>query len=124
MSSGVRGVALAVVVLLVAGLAYKIVHRATAPVIPAVIVRDADAHRLLSASLMARVDRYLHDRPPPLERRGGSPRLVALTFDDGPYPVETAFASGRASATSRACDIFSRRSRFRAVSGPRAADRA
>jgi len=31
----------------------------------------------------------LHDRPPPLAQRSGNPRLVALTFDDGPYPVQT-----------------------------------
>jgi peptidoglycan/xylan/chitin deacetylase (PgdA/CDA1 family) len=68
---------------------YRLVHHALGPVIPAIIARDADAHRLLSGSIGARVDRYLHDRPPPLSERGGNPRLIALTFDDGPYPVET-----------------------------------
>jgi len=68
---------------------YRVVHHALAPVVPAIVTRDADAHRLLSGSLPARVDRFLHDQPPPLSERGGNPRLVALTFDDGPYPVET-----------------------------------
>ena len=57
------------------------------PVIPAIIDRTADAHEMLSSSLDARVHRFIYDRPP--ADRSGSPRLVALTFDDGPYPVET-----------------------------------
>lgn len=75
----------AVALLLVAG--YGVVHVANKPVIPAVVVRDTDAHRMLSGSLGARVDRLLHDRPP--SDRSKNPRLIALTFDDGPYPVET-----------------------------------
>jgi peptidoglycan/xylan/chitin deacetylase (PgdA/CDA1 family) len=59
------------------------------PVVPALVARDADAHHLLSQSLPARIDRYFHDKPPPAEDRAGNPRLIALTFDDGPYPVET-----------------------------------
>lgn len=59
------------------------------PVVPAIVARDADAHRLLSGSIPARIDRFLHDRPPPQSERGSNPRLIALTFDDGPYPVET-----------------------------------
>jgi peptidoglycan/xylan/chitin deacetylase (PgdA/CDA1 family) len=31
----------------------------------------------------------MHDRYPSMGERGGNPKLVALTFDDGPYPVET-----------------------------------
>jgi len=67
--------------------AYDSVHLAMKPVIPAVVVRNTDAHRVLSTSVGARVDRFLHDRPP-TDRRG-SPKLMALTFDDGPYPIET-----------------------------------
>jgi peptidoglycan/xylan/chitin deacetylase (PgdA/CDA1 family) len=89
MSAPVRAVALAAAVLVVAVLGYRIVHHVMAPVIPAIVMRDADAHRALSPSLAARVDRLLHDRPPPLEQRAGNARLVALSFDDGPYPVET-----------------------------------
>jgi peptidoglycan/xylan/chitin deacetylase (PgdA/CDA1 family) len=66
---------------------YRLVLHVRAPVIPAIIDRTADAHRMLASSLDARINRYLYDRPP--ADRSGSPRLVALTFDDGPYPVET-----------------------------------
>jgi peptidoglycan/xylan/chitin deacetylase (PgdA/CDA1 family) len=75
---------------LVAGyVGFRLAHHAMAPVVPAIVARGADAHRLLSPSLPARIDRFLHDRPPPLSARGGNPRLIALTFDDGPYPIET-----------------------------------
>jgi peptidoglycan/xylan/chitin deacetylase (PgdA/CDA1 family) len=50
-----------------------------------IVLRDADAAALLRPSLVARVvDRF--GRPVDAAAR---PRLVALTFDDGPYPVET-----------------------------------
>jgi peptidoglycan/xylan/chitin deacetylase (PgdA/CDA1 family) len=89
MRRGRRTVALAVVALIVIALGFRIIHRASAPVIPAMVMHDADAHRALSTNLDARLDRFLHDRPPALRDRGGNPRLMALTFDDGPYPVET-----------------------------------
>jgi peptidoglycan/xylan/chitin deacetylase (PgdA/CDA1 family) len=54
---------------------------------PALITRDANARRELSPDIGAHVARLLHDRFP--ADRSGSPRLIALTFDDGPYPVET-----------------------------------
>jgi len=66
---------------------YGIYHASIKPVIPAVVVRDTDAHRMLSPAIGARVDRFLHDRPP--TDRTKNPHLIALTFDDGPYPVET-----------------------------------
>ncbi len=78
---------LAVAVLAFAG--YRIVHHLMAPVLPAIVMHDADAHRLLSGGIAARIDRYLHDRPPSEDARAGNARLVALSFDDGPYPVET-----------------------------------
>ncbi len=86
-----RSAAIAVVLVAVLGVyvGYRLVHHALAPVVPAVVTRDADAHRLLSGSIGARVDRLLHDRPPPVSERVANPRLIALTFDDGPYPVET-----------------------------------
>ncbi|HTW85999.1 MAG TPA: polysaccharide deacetylase family protein [Candidatus Sulfotelmatobacter sp.] len=53
---------------------------------PAVILRDADAAALVRPSLGARLAAL----------RGGAraaaadrPKLVALTFDDGPYPIQT-----------------------------------
>lgn len=63
------------------------VHLAMKPVIPAVVVRTTDAHLMLSPSVGARVDRFFHDRPPTDRTR--NPKLMALTFDDGPYPIET-----------------------------------
>ncbi len=51
-----------------------------------VVLRDADAAALLHPSLGARVGALLGDARAPVAAR---PRLVALTFDDGPYPVTT-----------------------------------
>ncbi|MGB8266139.1 MAG: polysaccharide deacetylase family protein [Candidatus Velthaea sp.] len=45
-----------------------------------------DAARIVSRGLAARVDRLLHGNAAP---GGERPKLVALTFDDGPYPVDT-----------------------------------
>lgn len=78
---------LALVVVALGIVTFGVVHVVQKPVIPAIVVRNTDAHRLLSSALGARVDRLLHDRPP--TDRSGSPKLVALTFDDGPYPIET-----------------------------------
>ena len=66
---------------------YGLRHVLSQPVVPALIARDADAPRELSPSLGAHIGRLLHDRLP--SDRGSNPRLIALTFDDGPYPVET-----------------------------------
>jgi peptidoglycan/xylan/chitin deacetylase (PgdA/CDA1 family) len=53
---------------------------------PAVVLRGADAAALTNPGLRARLDAILGKaRAVPSER----PRLVALTFDDGPYPVVT-----------------------------------
>lgn len=54
---------------------------------PVIVTKNMDVHHALSPSLGARVDRLLHD---PAERdRANRPKLIALTFDDGPYPVTT-----------------------------------
>ncbi len=53
---------------------------------PAIITPGMDVHRLLSPSLAVRWDRLIHGNAPPA---GPRPKLVALTFDDGPYPVDT-----------------------------------
>ncbi len=68
---------------------YRVVHHVLQPVLPAIVTHDANAHRLLSGGIGARLDRFLHDRPPPASERVKNPRLIALSFDDGPYPVET-----------------------------------
>lgn len=46
-----------------------------------------DVHRALSPALDARVDRLLHEHRD--SNRADRPKLIALTFDDGPYPVTT-----------------------------------
>jgi len=78
----------AIIVLLIAGawggLRYD---RAHPPPLPAVIEPNADAHMLLATTLDARIGRLLHDRAP-LDRSHNA-KIIALTFDDGPYPVAT-----------------------------------
>jgi len=78
-------IALAAVLALYA--TYRVVVHVRAPVVPAVITRTMDAHRALARDLRSRVDRFLFDRPP--SDRSSWPKLVALSFDDGPYPLTT-----------------------------------
>jgi peptidoglycan/xylan/chitin deacetylase (PgdA/CDA1 family) len=80
-------VALAAAALVCVALAFFAFHRLREPVIPAVVTRSTDAHRMLSKSITARIDRFFHDRG--ASDRSANPKLIALTFDDGPYPVET-----------------------------------
>ncbi len=87
MTRGLRLAAVLAVCAVLAYAAYRVVRHARQPVIPAVVTRNMDVHRAVSLDLDARLDRFLHDRPP--VDRSQSPRLIALTFDDGPYPVET-----------------------------------
>jgi len=79
--------ALAIVALAYGG--YRVYRHLSEPVLPAIVLRTADAHRLLSGGPGARIGRFFHDRPPSAAVRAGYPRLIALSFDDGPYPVET-----------------------------------
>jgi peptidoglycan/xylan/chitin deacetylase (PgdA/CDA1 family) len=72
---------------MLAAFAVWLVAKPHEPPLPAVVTQTTDAHRLLSRSPAAFVDRYLHERPPAV--RSKNPRLIALSFDDGPYPVET-----------------------------------
>ncbi len=53
---------------------------------PAIVTPAMDVHRLLSPSLAVRWDRLIHGNAPPT---GPRRKLIALTFDDGPYPVDT-----------------------------------
>jgi len=53
---------------------------------PVVVMRGADAAALAQPALSARVGALLGDARAPVAAR---PKLVALTFDDGPYPVVT-----------------------------------
>jgi len=71
---------------------YRLFAHTSAMLAPAVITPHMDVHRALSPDLSARVDRLLHE---PSDRvRQGRPRLIALTFDDGPYAVTTPLLLG------------------------------
>ncbi|HXP94069.1 MAG TPA: polysaccharide deacetylase family protein [Candidatus Binatia bacterium] len=52
---------------------------------PGIITRGMEPHRALYPGIDARVSRLLRGPALPAER----PKLIALTFDDGPYPVAT-----------------------------------
>lgn len=78
-------VALAVVALIVYG-GYRLYRRTDALGAPAIVTPGMDVRRLLSPSLAVRWDRLIHGNSPPA---GPRPKLIALTFDDGPYPVDT-----------------------------------
>ncbi len=66
-------------------LSYREYVHAGALLVPAVVTRQMDAARALSPSIAARVRRLIRGPAPQAER----PKLIALTFDDGPYPVTT-----------------------------------
>jgi peptidoglycan/xylan/chitin deacetylase (PgdA/CDA1 family) len=90
MNGRFRAIALgALVFFAVAGYIGYRLFRASTPPVPAVVLRHANAAALVSKSIPARVDRLLHDRYAPISERDRNARLIALTFDDGPYPVET-----------------------------------
>jgi peptidoglycan/xylan/chitin deacetylase (PgdA/CDA1 family) len=79
--------AAAVAAVVVCYLGYRLfVHASSGPA-PAVITPKMDVHRAVSMDLDARFARLLHERYS--GDRSGRPRLIALTFDDGPYPVTT-----------------------------------
>ncbi|HZO92529.1 MAG TPA: polysaccharide deacetylase family protein [Candidatus Baltobacteraceae bacterium] len=63
---------------------YRLWHGAGERLRAAVVVRDANAAPLLDPPLGERLSAILNRRPP-----GPRAKLVALTFDDGPYPVTT-----------------------------------
>ncbi|MDQ2991209.1 MAG: polysaccharide deacetylase family protein [Candidatus Eremiobacteraeota bacterium] len=80
-----------IVTLVVAGLfalvAWRLFVHTGALAKPALIVPSMNAHEALSPDLGARVDRLLNERKE--ANRTDRPKLIALTFDDGPYPVFT-----------------------------------
>ena len=53
---------------------------------PALVTPQMDIHREFSAGVLARLYRATHELP---EDRSKRPKLIALTFDDGPYPIYT-----------------------------------
>jgi peptidoglycan/xylan/chitin deacetylase (PgdA/CDA1 family) len=79
----------AIVLAVAAGLTYGgyRAYRRSLPPLPAVVVRDAELGPLLAPSLGARVRHAILGSA--ADGRVAGPKLIALTFDDGPYPVDT-----------------------------------
>ncbi len=82
-----RVAAFALVLAGLALIAFVVGRIVARPALPPIVTRGANAHRLLAGGIGAHIDRLLHERLPGLNEK--RPRLVVLTFDDGPYPVET-----------------------------------
>jgi peptidoglycan/xylan/chitin deacetylase (PgdA/CDA1 family) len=78
---------LALVIAAVIFLAFRLFTHSSALMEPAVITPAMNAHHALAPTLDARLYRLTHERQD--ARRTGRPRLIALTFDDGPYAVTT-----------------------------------
>jgi peptidoglycan/xylan/chitin deacetylase (PgdA/CDA1 family) len=80
---------LAAIVLVAVGLTYGGVraYRRSLPPLPAVVLHDADLPPLLATSLGARFRHAILGSA--ADGRVAGPKLIALTFDDGPYPVDT-----------------------------------
>jgi peptidoglycan/xylan/chitin deacetylase (PgdA/CDA1 family) len=55
---------------------------------PAIVTPKMDAQQAVSSAFSARVKRLLHERVQ-YNNRESRPKLIALTFDDGPYPIFT-----------------------------------
>jgi peptidoglycan/xylan/chitin deacetylase (PgdA/CDA1 family) len=84
-----RLIVAAIALVAVAGLAYgarRLWLKSDDLLRPVVVLRGADAAALLQPSLGARAGALFGDARAPADTR---PKLVALTFDDGPYPVVT-----------------------------------
>jgi len=79
-------VAVAVLLVALAGGAWReVVHRSN--IRPALVTPVSNVHLELSDDPLSRVYRATHESLG--GDRSGRPRLIALTFDDGPYPVFT-----------------------------------
>jgi peptidoglycan/xylan/chitin deacetylase (PgdA/CDA1 family) len=71
-------------------LAFRLFVHSSALLEPAVITPAMDAHHALAPTLDARIYRLTHDQRPATPKPGvPHGRLIALTFDDGPYAVTT-----------------------------------
>lgn len=79
----------AALALIIFGLIYggNRVYRRSLPPLPAVVLHDADLAPLLASSFGARIRHALLGSA--ADGRVAGPKLIALTFDDGPYPVDT-----------------------------------
>ncbi len=84
-----RNVKIVAAIVLIGGLAFTgwhaFVHQSN--LTPALVTPAMNVHLEFSSDLPSRVYRVSQDVP--LQDRSGRPKLIALTFDDGPYPVFT-----------------------------------
>lgn len=87
MSARTRLLAAIVAIAAIGYVAYRLFAHSTHLLTPAVVTPQMDAHRALSPAIGARIDRLLNDHVD--YSRADRPRLIALTFDDGPYPIFT-----------------------------------
>jgi peptidoglycan-N-acetylglucosamine deacetylase len=82
-------VKLAIALVLAAGFLYggwrAVVHQSN--LAPALVTPQTNVHLEFSGDVIARVYRATHELP--TDDRSKRPRLIALTFDDGPYPIYT-----------------------------------
>jgi peptidoglycan/xylan/chitin deacetylase (PgdA/CDA1 family) len=67
--------------------AWRLWLKSTDLLTPAIVMRHANAGRLVHPTLLDRI-RVLPGRPTAIAGSGHA-RLIALTFDDGPYPIAT-----------------------------------
>lgn len=85
-----KGVWIAALVIVAAAAAFGVyrvvIHEAH--LTPALVTPQMDAQQALSPSLAGHVKRLLNENVS-YGDRSGRPKLIALTFDDGPYPVFT-----------------------------------
>ncbi|MBV8196545.1 MAG: polysaccharide deacetylase family protein [Candidatus Eremiobacteraeota bacterium] len=77
--------AVIVALALLAGAWRLLVHGSNAP--PALVTPQTDVHLAISGDVVPRLYRVMHSEP--MTNREDRPRLIALTFDDGPYPIFT-----------------------------------
>ncbi len=82
-----RAIAIALVCAALAAGAFRIFEH-TARLQPALVTPKMDAQQALSPSLAGHLKRLLREQGI-YGSRAGRPKLIALTFDDGPYPVFT-----------------------------------
>lgn len=83
----VIGVVLALVLAFALYAGERLVAHSSALLTPAIVTPAMDAHTAVSPDLDARIVRLVQEGRG--DDRADRPKLVALTFDDGPYPVDT-----------------------------------
>jgi peptidoglycan/xylan/chitin deacetylase (PgdA/CDA1 family) len=81
-----RVAAIVVVALVLTYGGYR-VYRRSLPPLPAVVMHDADLAPLVAPGLGTRLRHAVMGSA--ADGRVAGPKLIALTFDDGPYPVDT-----------------------------------